>query len=106
MQDIVSIVMEQVLHICFKYVYFKVSSYLVLFCDRFALFYRTVLCLSVTLVYCGQTVGWIRMPIGMKVGLGPGHIMLDGDSAPPRKGLLGLRFNCALLGGFAIGAHA
>jgi len=29
------------------------------------------LCLS-TLVYCGQTVGWIRMPLGMKVGLGPG----------------------------------
>jgi len=43
-------------------------------------------CLSVTLVYCGQTVGWIKMPLGMEVGLGPGHAVLDGDPAPPRKG--------------------
>ena len=35
--------------------------------------------LSVTLVYCGQTVGWNKMPLGTKVGLGPGHILLDGD---------------------------
>jgi len=26
-------------------------------------------CLSVTLVYCGQTVGWIKMKLGMQVGL-------------------------------------
>jgi len=44
-------------------------------------------CLSVTLVYCGQTVGWIKMKLGMRVGLGPGHIVLDGDPAPsPPKG--------------------
>jgi len=43
-------------------------------------------CLSVTLVYCGQTVGWIKMKLGIQVGLGPGHIVLDGDPAPPRKG--------------------
>jgi len=30
--------------------------------------------LSVTLVYCGQTVGWIKVKLGMQVGLGPGHI--------------------------------
>jgi len=36
-----------------------------------------------TLVYCGQTVGWIRMRIVTEVGLGPGHIVLDGD---PQKG--------------------
>jgi len=36
-------------------------------------------CLSVTLVYCGQTVGRIRMKLGMQVGLGPGHIVLGGD---------------------------
>jgi len=29
-------------------------------------------CLSVRLVYCCQTVGWIKMPLGMQVGLGPG----------------------------------
>ena len=32
---------------------------------------------SVTLVYCGQTVGWIKMPFGMEVGLDPGDIVLD-----------------------------
>jgi len=42
--------------------------------------------LSVTLVYCGQTVGWIRMKHGTHVGLGTGHIVLEGDpAAPPRK---------------------
>jgi len=39
--------------------------------------------LSVMLVYCGQTVGWIKMKLGTQVGLGPGHIVLDGDPAPP-----------------------
>jgi len=43
-------------------------------------------CLSVTLVYCGQTVGWIKIKFGMQVGLCPGHIVLDGDPAPPQKG--------------------
>ena len=40
-------------------------------------------CLSVTLVYCGQTVWRIKMKLGTQVGLGPGHIVLDGDPAPP-----------------------
>jgi len=39
-------------------------------------------CLSVMLVYCGQTVGWIKMKLDTEVGLGPGHIVLDGDPAP------------------------
>ena len=44
-------------------------------------------CLSVTFVHCGQTVGRIKMKLGMQVGLGPGHIVLDGDPAPlPRRG--------------------
>jgi len=34
------------------------------------------------LVYCGQTVGWIKMKIGTQVGLGPGYIVLNGDPAP------------------------
>jgi len=42
--------------------------------------------LSVTLVYCGQTVTWIKMKLGMQIGLGPGDIVLDGDPVPPRKG--------------------
>jgi len=24
-------------------------------------------------VYCGQTAGWIKMPLGTEVDLGPGH---------------------------------
>ena len=44
-------------------------------------------CLSVTLVYCDQTIGWFKMTIDMQVGLGPGHIVLDGDPDPlPSKG--------------------
>ena len=35
--------------------------------------------------YCGQTAGSIKMPLGMDVGIGPGYILLDGDSAPPQK---------------------
>jgi len=31
------------------------------------------------LVYCGQMVGWIKMKLGMQVGLSPGHIVLDGE---------------------------
>jgi len=53
----------------------------------FALCHQTVVSclsvLSVTLVHCGQTVGWIKMKLGTQVGLSPGHIVLDGDPAPP-----------------------
>ena len=37
--------------------------------------------LSVTLVYCDQTVGWIKMKLGTEVGLGPGHIVLNTNPA-------------------------
>ena len=43
----------------------------------------TLSVLSVTLVYCGQTLRWIRKPLGTDVGLGPGDIMVDGDPALP-----------------------
>ena len=44
-------------------------------------------CLSVTLVHCGQTVAQIKMKLGTQIVLGPGHIVLDGDSAPlPQRG--------------------
>jgi len=33
-------------------------------------------------VHCGQTGGWIKMTLGMEVGIGPRHIVLDRDSAP------------------------
>ena len=33
--------------------------------------------------YCGRTAAWIKMPLGMEVGLGPCHIVLDQETAPP-----------------------
>jgi len=37
--------------------------------------------------YCGQTAGWIKMALGMEVGLSPGDFVLDRDPAPlPKKG--------------------
>jgi len=30
-------------------------------------------------VYCGQTAGWIKLVLGMQVGLSPGDFVLDGD---------------------------
>jgi len=44
---------------------------------------RCLSVLSVTFVHCDQTVGRIKMKLGMQVGLGPGHYVLDGDPAPP-----------------------
>jgi len=49
---------------------------------RFALCYWTFVC-PVTLLYCGQTVGWIKMKLGIEVGFGRGNFVLDGDTAPP-----------------------
>jgi len=41
-------------------------------------------------VYCGQTAGWIKMPLATKVGLGPGRIVLHGDpDPPPKRGTIG-----------------
>jgi len=41
-------------------------------------------------VYYGQTAGWIKMPLGTEVGLGPDNVVLDWDPAspllPPQKG--------------------
>jgi len=33
-------------------------------------------------VYCGQTAGWINMPLGTEVNLGPGDVVLDGVAVP------------------------
>jgi len=34
-------------------------------------------------VCCGHMAGWIKMPLGREVGLGPSDFVLDGDAAPP-----------------------
>jgi len=38
--------------------------------------------MSVTLTYCGQTVGWIKTKLGMEVGLGPDTLW--GPSSPEK----------------------
>ena len=59
------------------------------FVKRFALCYRSVVCLSVlsvTLVYCGQTVGRIKIKLNWHAGRPrPGHIVLDEDPASPTQ---------------------
>jgi len=49
-------------------------------------------CLSCPVVQTKTDVGvlwpkvrWMKMPLGMEEGLGPGHIVLDGDPASPRR---------------------
>jgi len=37
-------------------------------------------------VCCGQAAGWIKMPLGTEVNLGPGDVVLDGVAAPPKRG--------------------
>ena len=34
-------------------------------------------------ICCGQMAAWIKMPLGMELGLGTGDFVLDGDPAPP-----------------------
>ena len=41
-------------------------------------------CLTVTLVYCGQTVGWIKVKLGTQIGLDPVHLV--GTELPSHKG--------------------
>jgi len=36
-------------------------------------------------VFCGQTAGWINMPLGTEVNVGPGDVVLDGVAAPPKR---------------------
>jgi len=47
-------------------------------------------------VYCGQTAGWIKMPLGTEVNLGPGNVVLDGSQLP-LKGAQPLVFGSYLL---------
>jgi len=83
------------------------------FVKRFALCYQTVVCLSVchvmscpicpvclsaTFVHCSQAVGRIKMKLGVKIGLDPGHIVLDGDPLSlPKRGAESQIFGPCLL---------
>ena len=72
-----------------------VLDYLVIAVKWFALCYRTIVCpvLSVTLVYCGQVVGWIKMKLGTEVGPWP-HCVRSGPSSPTTKKAHGTAPNC------------
>jgi len=37
-------------------------------------------------LYCGQTTGWVKTPVGTEVDLGPGHFVLDGFPAIGERG--------------------
>jgi len=38
-------------------------------------------------LYCGQTAGCTKMPLGMELGLSPRDFVLDGDTDPsPKRG--------------------
>ena len=37
-------------------------------------------------VHCSQSVRWIKMKLGMQMGLGREHIVLDGDPLLPQRG--------------------
>jgi len=38
-------------------------------------------------ICCGQMAAWIKMPLGIELGLSPGDFVLDGDPAPsPKRG--------------------
>ena len=38
-------------------------------------------------VYCAHMAGWMKLVLGMEVGLSPGDFVLDGDPVPfPQKG--------------------
>ena len=36
-------------------------------------------------VRCGETAGWIKMPLGMEVHLGPRDLVIDETQLPPSK---------------------
>jgi len=54
-------------------------------CNR-AIQTNRLVCLSVSLVYCGQTVGWIKTPLGMEVGLWPRRHCVKWGPSSPQKG--------------------
>ena len=48
-------------------------------------------------VYCCQTAGWIKTPLGTEVDLGPGHFVLDGFPAIAGRGTAAPLFGPCLL---------
>jgi len=53
-----------------------------------------------------KTAGWIKMALGVEVGLGPSHIVLDEDPAPSPKGERGRAANFRRISVVAKQLHA
>ena len=73
---------------CCSYQYFLITFWRP-FVIRFVLCYQTVVCpvCDVGVLWPNSWVEWIKMPLGTEVGLGPGHIVLDGGpSSSTSKG--------------------
>ena len=76
------------------YIHLSVSTSVVY--NHIGIFHHTVYVLVLSLIavmlpyairplsvcLCCLSVGWIKVPLGMEVGLGPGHIALDWDQTP------------------------
>jgi len=68
-------------------------------CKTVRLCYLTVACLSCPVCDVGAlwpNGRWIKMPLGMEVGLDPGHIVLDVDQAAPKRAQLPIFSQCLL----------
>jgi len=50
-----------------------------------------------THVCCGQKAGWIKMPLGREVDLGPGDIVLDGNQLPALPQTVAAQFSAHVL---------
>jgi len=44
------------------------------------------LCVRLAHVYCGQTAGWTKMPLGTEINVSPGDVVLDRVTGPPKRG--------------------
>ena len=49
-------------------------------------------------VYCYQTAGWMKRPVGTEVDLSPGHIVLDGVPALRKTGTAAPIFSARVCG--------
>jgi len=42
-------------------------------------------------INCGQMAGWVKVPLGTAVNVGPGNVVLDEVAAPPKRGTVSPR---------------
>ena len=47
-------------------------------------------------VYCDQTIGWMKAPLGTEVDLSPGHIVLDRVPALHKTGIAAPIFSASV----------